>query len=73
MNPAPLTPSFPRKQESSDFSSLPSVRARGRLSAPAFSGATTWRAGGISSDALTLLYGLVTAKSAIPGPKDSLR
>ena len=41
MNPAPLTLSFLRKQESRDFSRLPW--------APAFAGATTWRAGGIFS------------------------
>src|SRR5271167_2685929 len=43
MNPAPLTPSFPRKRESKDFSRLPW--------APAFAGATTWWTGGISSHA----------------------
>ena len=34
MNPAPITPSFRRKRESSDFSTLPPGRAKGGLWAP---------------------------------------
>ena len=40
VNPKSPIPSFPRKREPRDFSHLPPVKARGRLWAPAFAGAT---------------------------------